>query len=62
MTERGADMKASEMNREQLAERIRSVKREMQTAGPIHKRDLEKHLHRMQVAARRYDRYRKEAS
>ena len=55
-------MKASEMNREQLEERIRSVQQELKTAGRIHKRDLEKHLHRMQVAARRYDRYRKEAS
>lgn len=45
------------MTRDQLVEKIRRAKREMKTAGPIHKRDLGKHLKRMQTQLRQYDAY-----
>lgn len=45
------------MTRDQLVEKIRRAKREMKTAGPIHKRDLRKHLKRMQAQLRQYDAY-----
>lgn len=44
-----------EMNREQLVEKIAQTKKEMKTAGPVHYRDLRKHLNRMLVQLRRYD-------
>lgn len=43
------------MNREQLVEKIAQTKKEMKTAGPVHYRDLRKHLNRMLVQLRRYD-------
>lgn len=45
----------AEMNREQLVEKITQTKREMKTAGPVHYRDLRKHLHRMLAQLRQYD-------
>lgn len=45
------------MTRDQLVEKIRRTKREMKTAGPIHKRDLGKHLKRMQAQLKQYDAY-----
>ena len=48
------------MTRDQLIERINATKTEMKTAGPIHYRDLRKHLKRMTVQLRQYDRYQAE--
>lgn len=47
------------MNREELAEAIAQKRKEAQTAGKVHKRDLLKNVHRMEVELARYDRYRK---
>lgn len=46
------------MNREQLEERIMQTRREISSAGPVHKRDLRKHLKRMLAQLAQYDRYR----
>ena len=46
------------MTREQLEERITQTKREIRTAGPVHRRDLRKHLKRMLAQVAQYDRYR----
>lgn len=43
--------------RHELIEKIRRAKREMKTAGPVHKRDLGKHLKRMRAQLRQYDAY-----
>ena len=42
-------------NREQLEEKIMQTKHEMKTAGPVHRRDLGKHLRRMLAQLRQYD-------
>ena len=42
-------------NREQLEEKIMQTKHEMKTAGPVHRRDLGKHLKRMLAQLRQYD-------
>lgn len=52
---------AKQMNREQMAQKIMQTKHEIRTAGPIHKRDLQKHLHRMQAELAQYDRFQAEA-
>ena len=46
------------MNREQLVEKIMQTKQEMKTAGPIHRKDLRKHIKRMTAQLAQYDRYR----
>lgn len=43
--------------RDIFVEKIRKAKKEAETAGALHKRDLEKHIHRMEVQLMRYDRY-----
>lgn len=43
--------------RQELIEKIRRAKREMKTAGPIHAKDLRKHIKRMQAQLRQYDAY-----
>ena len=48
-------------NREQLIDRIEMTKKAIQFAGPVHRRDLRKHLKRMLGQLAQYDRYRKEA-
>lgn len=45
------------MNREQLEARIMQTRREINSAGPVHKRDLRKHLKRMLAQLAQYDRY-----
>ena len=45
------------MNREQMEEKIMQTKHEMKTAGPVHRRDLGKHLRRMLAQLAEYDRY-----
>ena len=51
----------AEMNRQQLKEKIELTRTAIMFAGPIHRRDLQKHLHRMEVELRRYDRYQENA-
>ena len=45
------------MTRSELAERIRKEKEEVITAGEIHRRDLHKHIKRMERELRDYDRF-----
>ena len=49
------------MTREQMEERIMQTKREIKTAGPVHRRDLRKHLKRMLAQVAQYDRYQEDA-
>ena len=49
------------MTREQMEERIMQTKREIKTAGPVHRRDLRKHLKRMLAQVAQYDRYQEAA-
>ena len=44
-------------NREQMMEKIAQAVAEMKTAGPLHRRDLRKHVKRMQTQLKQYDRY-----
>lgn len=48
------------MTRAEMIAEIRKTQEEMRKAGPIHRRDLGKHLRRMQAQVRRYDRYQAE--
>lgn len=48
-------------NREQLVEKIMQTKQEMKTAGPIHRKDLRKHIKRMTAQLAQYDRFQAEA-
>lgn len=41
----------------ELKEKIRKAEEELRNAGPIHSRDLQKHLRRMKNQLRIYDRY-----
>ena len=50
------------MTRSELVERIRDKKNEAQTAGAIHRRDLYKHIKRMERELRDYDRFHAEAA
>lgn len=45
------------MNRDQLVEKIMQTKREIKTAGPVHRRDLRKHLKRMLAQLKQYDEF-----
>lgn len=45
------------MSREELVEEIRVTEQAMKRAGPIHYRDLRKHLKRMIAELKKYDRY-----
>ena len=49
------------MKRDELAEKIRQTEVAITWAGPIHRRDLEKHLRRMKKELRKYDRFQKAA-
>ena len=48
-------------NREQLIERIEMTKKAIQFAGPVHRRDLRKHLKRMLAQLAQYDGYQEAA-
>lgn len=50
------------MNREELVARIETKKNELITAGVIHKKDLAKHIRRMERELRDYDRFHAEAA
>ena len=43
------------MTRDELIERIEMTKKAIQFAGPVHRRDLRKHLKRMLAQLRQYD-------
>ncbi len=47
--------------RSQLVDLIVQRKNEIAKAGPLHKRDLAKNLHRLERQLKEYDRNRKEA-
>lgn len=47
--------------REEQKARIRAAKQELKTAGPYHRRDLLKHIHRMEKELLIYDRYQQAA-
>lgn len=45
------------MTRPELIAKIHRTKQEIKTAGPIHKRDLQKCLRRMQAQLAEFDRF-----
>ena len=45
------------LNRSELVEKIIAAKAELKKAGPIHRRDLTKHIRRMERELRDYDRF-----
>ena len=45
------------MTRDELIERIEMIRKAIQFAGPVHRRDLRKHLKRMLAQLRQYDRF-----
>ena len=45
------------MTRDELIEKIDITKKAIQFAGPVHRRDLRKHLKRMLAQLRQYDRF-----
>ena len=49
------------MTREEMTEKIKLIEKAIMFAGPIHGRDLRKHLYRMRIELKEYDRYQKEA-
>ena len=49
------------MNRDEIIEKIETAKKAMIFAGPIHRKDLRKHIKRMTAELKQYDRYREEA-
>ena len=51
----------AQLTRAQMLEKMERIKEEIKTAGPIHKRDLQKHLKRMQGQIAQYDLYQRMA-
>ena len=45
------------MTRDELIERIEMTRKAIQFAGPVHRRDLRKHLKRMLAQLAQYDRF-----
>lgn len=45
------------MNRDQLVQKIKTAEAALMFAGPIHRRDLQKHIRRMKAQLAQYDRY-----
>ena len=45
--------------REEYAAKLNAAREELKTAGPIHRRDLIKHIRRMEHELRDYDRFHK---
>lgn len=43
------------MTRKELVDRIETTKQAIMFAGPVHRRDLQKHLKRMLAQLRQYD-------
>ena len=46
------------MNRDELIEKIEMAKKAIQFAGPVHRKDLRKHIKRMTAQLAQYDRHR----
>lgn len=57
MTEVGKRSGKTYQARMELKEKIRKAQEELKTAGPIHSRDLQKHIKRMRNQLRIYDRH-----
>ena len=51
------EQEGKRMSREELVEEIRVTEQAMKRAGPMHYRDLRKHLKRMIAELKKYDRY-----
>ena len=51
----------AETMRDQHKAAIRAAKEQLKTAGPHHRRDLMKHIHRMQKELMIYDKYQQAA-
>lgn len=51
----------AQMTRAQMLEKMERIREEIKTAGPIHKRDLQKHLKRMRGQIAQYDLYQRMA-
>ena len=49
------------MTRDELVARIAAAKEELEQAGSIHRRDLTKHIRRMERELHGYDRFQREA-
>jgi len=49
------------MTRSDLVDKIRAARQELLKAGAIHRRDLNKHIKRMERELRDYDRYQAES-
>ena len=49
------------MTRDELMEKIELTKTAIMFAGPVHRRDLQKHLKRMLAQLAEYDRYQADA-
>lgn len=47
----------AQMNREQLKEKIKTAEAALMFAGPIHRKDLQKHIRRMRAELAQYDRF-----
>ena len=47
--------------REILVQKLAQAKADLKTAGPIHRRDLQKYIHRMERELRDYDRFQSAA-
>ncbi|MBO5570021.1 MAG: hypothetical protein J6A79_13965 [Clostridia bacterium] len=47
--------------REILEQKLTLARADLKTAGPIHRRDLKKHIHRMERELRDYDRFQSAA-
>lgn len=45
--------------REEYVAKLNTARQELKTAGPIHRRDLTKHIRRMERELRDYDRFHK---
>ena len=48
--------------REKFVQELEAAKAEIKTAGPIHRRDLQKHIRDMERELRDYDRFHKDAA
>lgn len=49
------------MTREEMVKKIEWAKKAMESAGPMHRRDLRKCIRRMEAELKCYDRYQAEA-
>ena len=50
-------LKHTDQQREKIVEKIRRAESALHSAGPIHTRDLHKHIKRMRRELKQYDRY-----